>query len=165
MPEDDSVKPETAPPEQECKKKRPRYAPLNYWKESTARTVGKRTQVKIPGKPSVSRRQPSQAVKLSSIGREASDALRKDTLAEMDLAWQAIDDGTFTMDDYFVAEQHLAVLTAKLNDGPNKYFQEQLWTVVKTLNSCENTEQVLVIEQLLVIGFISLSLALKGEFS
>ena len=113
MPDDDQHE-AAASPEQQCNKRsRADDAP-----------PPKQARVKIPGKPSVSRRAQGQAVKLSSDERKESDALREDTLIALDLHWQAVDDGSFTMDDYYDAEEHLAVLQTKLRDGPNKYMAD-----------------------------------------
>ena len=103
-----------APQDQQCKKRsRVDDAP-----------PPKKNRVKIPGKPSVSKRPQSQVVKLSATGRKEFDALREDTLIALDLHWRAVDDGTFTMDEYYDAEEHLAVLQTKLRDGPNKYMAD-----------------------------------------
>ena len=127
MPEDEQNE-AAAPPEQQCKKRsRVLTFPLFFEPNQTRvddAAPPKKNRVKIPGKPSVSRRPQSQAVKLSATGRTESDALRVDTLIALDLHWQAVDDGSFTMDDYYDAEEHLAVLLKKLRDGPNQYMSE-----------------------------------------
>jgi len=87
----------------------------------------KRPKIKIPKKPTslVNRATVQVSGRAAAAhtlkGRLDSSRLKAETLASLDVLWEAVDDGSITVDDLHDAEADIEVLIEKFRHGPNRY--------------------------------------------
>jgi len=88
------------------------------------RAKSKRARVKIPAAQRSTTTTGKAVVAHTLEGRLGSTKLKEETLASLNEYWEAVDDGSITIDDLHEAEENIGVLVEKFRHGPNRYISK-----------------------------------------